>query len=720
MRRASAVGLVLVPGAGSPRASEVPSATRRKGGLARPFGPTVAGQRRNLTGFASQRVCETPAYSKRVRLGHMKKLLGWVGMAFFLAMVTGGLWIPLVVDVFFTKHYDFNEVRVEATVLPDGSLDITEDRTFDFHNGPFHYVYFTVEEQGYDVRNFSVERVDADGSTTPVPADLSGSYYGQFRAQVNFPSVSDQEVTYRFHYLYACATQVYGDTAHLNWQLIGTGWEERTEHAHLIVNLPGHADGRFERPATCEVLDGIEYDPEVNITPPVVGAYLLSDGEAVANVHGPLNGTKEFRDPQQLVMDVSNVPAGDFVEASILFPSDAVPLAPPTITNPASALRTVDHIRADEERWILEANTWRALHYQQVRASKALAALLPFILIAAVALSRFRDRVPGIPRDLAEPPEADALEASFVWRKFAGSGTSSDSYRVQLLRLVRIGAVQLRTEGLVTDPKDITLVKVHEPEELSGSDAEFMKLLFGSSGEGDARDSVSIAHPKPIPPGGIGPGRYKNWLRAANGDDLSQRTLVTIEKSDARVESVVAFTAAGITASYGFWSSAMAQGGHVTMVLVPYALVLLVPAIVMIRGRLPFPLRERVANLRAFRHFLLHFSSLPDAPAAGIVIWEQYMEWAVALGVAREVESQVRAIVPQQELTAPSWAGTGVVPSPTFLSSLTSVAHSATSAGSASPPSTSGGYGSSSSSSGGGGFSGGGGGGGGGSGGGAG
>jgi uncharacterized membrane protein YgcG len=105
------------------------------------------------------------------------------------------------------------------------------------------------------------------------------------------------------------------------------------------------------------------------------------------------------------------------------------------------------------------------------------------------------------------------------------------------------------------------------------------------------------------------------------------------------------------------------------------------------------------------------------------VIWERYLEFATALGVAREVEKQVKALVPVESLRSP------IRGAPSGLAGLTAWQHFQSaapplvlvSAAGVSSGSSSGGFGSSSSSSGfsSGGFSGGGGGGGGGTGGGA-
>jgi hypothetical protein len=70
-------------------------------------------------------------------------------------------------------------------------------------------------------------------------------------------------------------------------------------------------------------------------------------------------------------------------------------------------------------------------------------------------------------------------------------------------------------------------------------------------------------------------------------------------------------------------------------------------------ARVDAPTRERVAKLASFRRFLRWFSDLPNAPALAIVVRERYLEFATALGVAREVERHVKALVPVESLPRP-------------------------------------------------------------------
>jgi uncharacterized membrane protein YgcG len=270
----------------------------------------------------------------------------------------------------------------------------------------------------------------------------------------------------------------------------------------------------------------------------------------------------------------------------------------------------------------------------------------------------------------------------------------------------------------VTDPKDLTLVrKAHAMDLQAEVDQDFMWLLFGR-GE-DMVDEISVKHPKPRKADAS--ATYSSWWSGvkSKSSGITRR----IQKGDARLESTLAAIIAIGAAGYGIWTAVWGLGGAIGWWLVPVSALSLVVALIRIHARLGLEDRTRVKRLEAFRTYLKDFSDLPNAPALAVIIWEQYLEWAVALGVADEVEKQVRALVPVESLRSP------IRGAPTGLAGVTAWHQFQTAApaivglsiASSSSGSSSGGFGSSSSSSGfsGGGFSGGGGGGGGGTGGGA-
>jgi uncharacterized membrane protein len=618
------------------------------------------------------------------------------GLLVFVALTTMGLWLPPILTHALEKEYHFPEVSIDATVRQNGDLVLEERRTFDFRNGPFTYAYFTVDDPYDRVRDFTITEL-VDGREVPVEPDYAthSVAYDNFQAMWSYEA-NDENRTWVFRYRVACAVDVYEDTAHLYWQFIGTGWEKPTSHAVVTVHVPGHVETATPRPTECTP---DQLSAEIPSTP-------LEPGEVRAWGHGPLNGDVTFVDPQTIRYEVRDVPPASYVEGSIVLPADAVPAA---VMQPEPRLQSI----VDRERkWADGANVLREARDTQVRWVLILLIVVVVAMPLLVLLAAFRDRIQEVPRYLEQPPEDDSVGAAVVWSVWRGHLSPKNAYRAQILRLVRLGAIELKAEGRVTDPKDLTLVKEMDALDLpTRVDQDFQMLLFGT-GE-DAVDEVSVNHPKPKLTGSTASVRYQHWWRGAR--EKSGDTIRRIQKGDARLESTLAFVIAGGAACYGIWTAVWGLGGGIGWWLVPASALEVIAALRAIPARVERPIRERVAKLAAFRRYLQRFSDLPNAPAMAVVIWDRYLEWAVALDVADEVEKQVKALVPVEQLRSPIPGG------PTGLGGLNAlhglnaaapllVMHSMASASSGS---TGGGFGSS------GGFSGGGGGGGGGTGGGA-
>lgn len=645
------------------------------------------------------------------------KIFGWVFLIGFLVLVTTGFWLPLVQHRYFDKSYHFSEVDIDAQVVYSGDVYFTERRTFDFRNGPFTYADYTIDDPLDRVRDFSVSEI-VDGKE--VPLDASGYHSivdNDFESHFTYlRPAEDEQRTFVFRYRYACAVQVFSDVAQFFWQFVGTGWDVPTEQVHVNVGLP-------YAPASVGIRQPKKCDPDHRVysgmDPTAPTDFPMSENVYRAWGHGPLNGSISKPSPGEVAFDVSNLPANSYVEGRIIFPSYFV-----------SSAGKIDQVKYPEiveieRRLAADANALRAKHDEQRQNVNLLLIGVPVALVLLVLLSRTRDRVPGVPRILTEPPEPDSVEAAFVWAQFVGSSvTPANVYRTQLLRLVSIGAVDIQAEGTVTDPEDIKLIKKKDEAELTDpADRDFLTLLFGASSDADALDEVSVEHPRRPGPGDVKAHlRYTKWMEG--GKKNVGRALKAIEHGDARFESVATGAVTIGAALYGIYTATMGVGGGVGWWLVPECIVLGIVALRLIPARVAPPLRERIAKLMAFRRYLKKFSSLPDAPAMAVIVWEKYMEWATALGVAKQVEKQIRALIPAEQLRSP-WVNSRVsgIAAISMWSSLNASTPSLVTKSSAtysSSGSTSGGFGSSSSSSGGGGgFSGGGGGGGGGTGGGA-
>jgi uncharacterized membrane protein len=87
----------------------------------------------------------------------------------------------------------------------------------------------------------------------------------------------------------------------------------------------------------------------------------------------------------------------------------------------------------------------------------------------------------------------------------------------------------------------------------------------------------------------------------------------------------------GLLFSYLFWGSGL--------------IILLMPKTVF--GQWTPQGLEYYSKWRNFATFLSDFSSLSDHPPESVVIWEEYLVYASALGIAEQVRKSLRRIIPQ-------------------------------------------------------------------------
>ncbi|MGH2724329.1 MAG: DUF2207 family protein [Actinomycetota bacterium] len=595
-------------------------------------------------------------------------------------VITAGIWY--LVDAA-NKSYEFPEVTIDATVRQDGSLDLVERRTFDF-DGRFGFAFFTVAWPFQRIQGFEVSE---GGRTLPVEVDTTGG----FRATWRFDA-EDERRTFTIRYRVLCAVDVWQDTAHLLWQFVGTGWEVPTESVVVRVHLPGRATRPVEPLFTCDQGGGRE-----------VPTRPLSPGETRAWGHGPLQGQVEIVDPQTVELRVTDVPPYALVEGSILFPKQAVPLAPSTgIPRRADILAEERSLAqaANAQRRIFLAEAARRARFERVTWGLLIG--LPLLLAVLVLVSGLRERVPGVPRLLREPPEEiHPVRLAHLWAVYRGKTSQRTAYRTQLLHLAQQRVIEVQPVGSVTDPDDFTIRLVRRPRK-GGLDIEFAEFLFPAGADG----GVSLKTLK-----GTGKRRVplNDWWEAVS--DKARNGLAPMMRHGGRPESVLAVVAAIAAAMWGIAGSAL-TGRPFSMWLLPLSIGGLIIALIKIPPRFGPEFLERMARWKAFRRFLTEFSSLDEAPALAVVIWERYLVYATALGVADEVEKQVTAMVPIEELPPP-WAGapsglSGVVWVSTFntpvpVSTVASSASSSSWSSSSGSFSSSGGFGGGFSSGGGGG-----------------
>lgn len=619
----------------------------------------------------------------------MPRTLGGVTARFLgaFALIAGILGVGASADAT-AKAYHFTDVVIDATILSDGSLELVESRTFDFE-GSFSSAFFTIDGDPSLVEDFQVTREPLDGAAEPHSVTTE-RLPSQFRGSWSFRAV-DEQVTFQISYRVRCAVDVYEDTAHLLWQFVGSGWTEPTDRVRVTLHVPGRATGEMP-PRPAEVC---------NPTPvedfPSLERAGLASGEVRAWGHGPLGGDVRIPDPSTVTFQIQDLAPETFVEGSVVFPPESVPLA-----YQRQDARRAD-ILAEEGALAREANALRRRYQSNRRATGVLIVAIPFLMIVLVALAYRRDRVAGVPRHLQEPPEdIHPVELAYLWSAYRGALSPKTAYRTQLLHLARLRAIDMWAVGRVTAPEDIR-IRLRKMPRGKGLDRDFAEFLFDGDGSNEtSMKELSASSGRPA-------NELRDWVRRLQVK--TRGNLRRLTSARARPESwLVAALALGtmgwaIASDSVAWSTALlaalaallfglaaitiiasVRRGRLRLgfgaILAAVAVILfLLPAgaitnafladsdrgallvtvvlfswLVALRlmpERLDTDTRVRVARWKSFRRFLKEFSSLPDAPALAVIVWEHYLVLATAFDVARQVEKQVKALVPPAEIPSP-------------------------------------------------------------------
>jgi uncharacterized membrane protein len=566
-----------------------------------------------------------------------------------LAAIVGGKLLGL------QKSFSLPRVAVEATLDPDGTMHVVEHITYDF-NGNFHYGTRPIPVGNYEITDMTVTEHGQPVTSVGAPYNLTFYF-----------DATDETRTFDIAYTVHRAVTAGSDVGVLYWKWIG--------ETHPTIGL-----------ATASLR-----------VPP--GA-----GEVKAWGHGPLNGVVAVTG-DTVTWRTRDLPQGSFLEGRVAVPMTRLPgLAP-------GATALLPRVLQEEGAWARAANDARreaadqAARDRRIHDGLLVGAPLVAFLGAVLFLwlwKRYGQEPKTDPsigeyvRDLPEDPPA-VVASLLHWGAHRNEGFSAT-----VLDLARRGYLSIREtreeRAFLPDRHDYELTAGKPPDgELKEFETKTLELVFHGRTQVLHSEIGTLAREHQTE-------SLANWnaYKTSVAASLRARHYINGHRSKPFLLNVVAAVLVGIVGgfaiAYGAWVlgvTALAWGA-VQLFLTP-----------LLRQRSPEG-QNRYHQWLGVRNYLRDFSQLADAPAGHLILWEQYLVYAVALEVSDELAAGLAAKLPPEE--QPTFAPWFIGSHPTGSSSFGSIGNFASglgaSTGSFTPPS--------SSSGGGGGFSGGGGGGGGG------
>lgn len=505
------------------------------------------------------------------------------------------------------KTFSLISLDTQATVNADGSMDVVEAVTYSF-SGTFTVGIRSFERNESDIRDFRV--TDESGSSLridPPSRSISGDWEWFFAAPI-----TNGVQTFVVTYTVEDAVRVGPDVGELYWQFIGSdhpGINQMT----VSVDVPG---------------DPPNATPE---TPDDDATVLRAWG------HGPRNGQVTLgvtADLPDVRASVVAVPASTFVELRILMPSDTFDVVPSGGPRLPGVL--------EEEGGFTASMTDKP---DPLRDITAVAAPVVSVsgLIALVLLwfgfgrePRSREVTGEYWREPLDDPPAVALT-----NLRRGSVPQGDAIAATIIDMAQRGY--------------LTIEGVHQ--ERFGPDKQFHVFRWaGKNYEPDVRPFEKrvmemVFHGRTE----VTDDDISDWAKAHRttaASRLSGMTTMLHQEHERRGYDAptqgwaLALLALVCLLVGGTGALAIVAGAWQGWIAVPAAIVLFVLGLSLLSNRSQAG-AEAAARAEGLKRYLKDFSNLEEAPVGHLILWERYLVYAVAFGVAADLMRGLSTKLPQ-------------------------------------------------------------------------
>ncbi len=515
------------------------------------------------------------------------------------------------------KSYNVSNLHIKANVNSDGSMGVTEIRTFDF-KGDFSWVIQDIALAGSS--GISDIYISEDGQPYALADSGPGTYsYKQIGDKIEvvwrFSAVNEPR-TFTISYKVSGAVVSHLDVAELYWNFIGNEWEVSSSNVNVELNLPKSASASAE--------------------------------EIKAWGHGPLSGEVKILSSDKITWSIPHLPARTFLTGRVTFPNELVPQATQT-----SNREVLTSILAEEEAKAAKANRARMINLAVVIISP----VLFMLCIAAAIILHFRwgkEYKPQFDGDYYRelPGDYTPAELGCLWN-FGNIGANETS--ATILDLARKGLLIIETR--ITEQKrlgGLLGTKTSTEYVLKRTDAniselnnhEILLLDYFFDKVSQTGDTMSFQHLKDFAKSN--PTSMQSFM--SNFKTKVKTSEASYGFFDHDTERIRTWQiASGVFVMMGGAALTIFSGNALGLLATVGGIILLVSG-VLLKRRSPMG-STHLAMWKAFRRFLLDFSSLDRAEIPSLIIWEHYLVYATVLGVAKQVLNQLKIVYP--EITQP-------------------------------------------------------------------
>lgn len=537
------------------------------------------------------------------------------------------------------KNLDFT-----AQINEDGSMDVVETWDINISDTNTLYKTFKIDKTKYSgISNIFVQDITSGTNKNFKKSDIwqyhldKGHYFGGINNNNEYEiawGVSIDTTTrkqYLIRYTVKDVIKKYNDCAELYWQFVGSEFEISADSITGIIKLPNKVSNKDE----LKVWGHTEY----------------------------LNGEIYVTDLDIVEFNVNKYKSGNFVEVRIAMPTYVMSKLENT-----SNINKIDSIIEQETKWANEANARRDRRNKNFK----LLILATILVNTSIGImfskkikknKQFLEKNPNILpeqqleyyRELPDKEETP-LEAVFILKTGYKQSCLPNVFSATILNFALKGYIRIEQEGKTIK---ILLNKI-KTDELTGDEKKVLEILRAASNNNELTMAELEKYIKNYPSKLMNLNSTFEKVSKTQASEKGKfdtnrfnKQIVYAEKNVGYIFLlIIIITASIFTIGYAYKN---VQSMLITCTIISLAFFIVVTIINLIlnikittsfNGFTQKGINEQ-EQWKAFKKYMEDFSYLNEKEVPQLVLWEKYLVFATAFGIADKVLKQLKVKYPE-------------------------------------------------------------------------
>ena len=505
------------------------------------------------------------------------------------------------ISIYGEPSYNVDNLRIEAYINPDGSVDINELVQYNAYN--INGILYNIDYKGYgDLKNLRVfyekdsEFVPAINNNSQRRGTYSLKDSDDLRKIKLYYPMRNTKKWFLFQYKLSQGVTVYNDIAQFNRKMVGRGWQTDIENIQVKIILPKN----------------------------------VNKEEIKAFGHGSLTGNVDIISGREILYTLKGYYSGEFVETNVLFPKSLIPNIKPSLVKNEDGYEKI--IKMENK---LADKADRKRKFAQMRGT--IGNIVFFLwggwIIFVVAFNYVKNRkkykvTNEYGEYFREAPDdfSPAVGGSIAYRY-----VSPNQLLATVMDLVRRDILEM-IEDRVSN-KTILRKNSYDERALKNYEKFVVDWYIDEIGNGTEVSMEEIEENIRDRKNAIKFGRnYEKWESMVEKDlekvGFEKEPVKKLPKALGMITGFLSMPLGPFLAAY------FDNGKFIIFTFVAFAMLNFT---ISTRGKYTLEAEKLRAKWLAFKKFLVDYSNLEEAKLASIHIWEHYFVYAIALGVAEEV-----------------------------------------------------------------------------------